>query len=74
MKMMPEETAANIRRHCEGMADEIARRCAADNTSFHLTPATVRKIALEVWLDFLLGDFKPVWPEQPDEKTKANGA
>jgi hypothetical protein len=63
---LPADAAGNIRRHCEALADEIARRCAADTTSFHLTPATVRRIALEVWLDYLLGDFRPV---VPDEKT-----
>jgi hypothetical protein len=60
-----QQIADNLKRHAEGMADEIARRCA-ETSEFHLTPATVRQHALAVMLDWYLGDFLP---GRPDEKT-----
>jgi hypothetical protein len=48
--------AENIVRHCERVADEVARRCAADHNAAWTTPAIVRQHVLAVLIDWLLGD------------------
>jgi hypothetical protein len=53
------QMAENIRKHCEGMAREIARRVAEDPENSDATPYNVERHALLVLLDWYLGDFIP---------------
>lgn len=65
LAMIPssEAMAENIRRHCEGMAKEIARRVRDDpQTQMYSDgdpPVRVEHHALAVLLDWYLGDFIP---------------
>ena len=54
-----EEVAKNLRRHCEGMAREIARRIADEWTFTPVQKASIESHALAVLLDWYLGDFIP---------------
>jgi hypothetical protein len=57
-----EAVAENIRRHCDGMAREIARRVYADSSQ-RMHENEVRDLvehhARMVMLDWYLGDFIP---------------
>ena len=59
------EVAENLRKHAEGMANEIARRCMADDNLSIITEqhATIKRHALGVLLDWYLGDFLPGAPK-----------
>jgi len=54
-----EAVAENIRRHCAGIAKEIAQRVANDPKNSDATPYNVEHHATAVLLDWYLGNFIP---------------
>lgn len=65
-----EALSENIRKHCEGLAKEIARRCVdtlGHTTQGHNISHHVEAHAMSVLLDWFLGDFIPNQPKQTNE-------